>query len=233
MRMSTEIQRVFCGFWNLRGFRLPQSGFVGAVIFVIVAAPPSNAVAQFPGVGSEAPSGVATTASVDANSDSGYADMSVSDTGISDVVGNASNDANDLSNQSNYDDGSSGDRLSDSGSSTVNLKKEHHRKHLFIQKLRFEFAAIELVERRTGLPFSRSDVPRYLDELRSDLKMMVNGAETGKNTDGALKSIARDAYLIETHLDDHLDQLLEQAGQPVPTKPFFAIEPAAVSALIL
>ena len=77
------------------------------------------------------------------------------------------------------------------------MKKEHHRKQLFIKKLRLEFATIELVERKTGLPFSRGDVPRYLDELRSDLKTMVAEAENGEIIEGALKSIARDAYFIE------------------------------------
>jgi hypothetical protein len=38
-----------------------------------------------------------------------------------------------------------------------------------VRKLRVEFAAMELVERRTGMAFSRHDVPRYLDELRAEL----------------------------------------------------------------
>ena len=105
------------------------------------------------------------------------------------------------------------------------MKKEHRRKQLFIKKLRLEFAAIELVERKTGLPFSLGDVPRYLDELRSDVKTVVAKAENGEIIEGALKSIASDAYFIEAHLNDHLDQLLKQAGQPVPRKPFFAILP--------
>ena len=193
-----------------------QSGFVGAVTFMIVAAPPNNAVAQFPGVGSEAPSGVATTAGDDVSSDAAYADTSVNDAGNFICAGNASIGASDVSSQLNDDGGGSDYRSSDSGISTSNLKKQHQRKQLFIKKLRLEFAAIELFERKTGLPFSRGDVPRYLDELRSDLETMVAKAENGEIIEGALKSIARDAYFIEAHLNDHLDQLLEQAGQPVP-----------------
>ena len=225
MRMSFKIQRVFYGLRNFCGFRRLRSGLFGAVILITIAAPPYNAVAQFPGVGSEAPRGVATTANDDVSSDAAYADTSVSDASNSSIAGNAPNGASDFSSQSSYDGGHSGYRSFDSGISTINLKKEHRRKQLFIKKLRLEFAAIELVERKTGLPFSRGDVPRYLDELRSDLKTMVTGAENGKITDGALKSIARDAHLIETQLNDHLDQLLEQAGQPVSRKPFFAITP--------
>ena len=233
VRMPWKIRRVFCGLRDFCGLRQLQSGLVGAVTFIIIVAQLNNAVAQFPGVGSEAPSGVATTASDDVSSDAAYGDASVSDEGNSDIGGETSNVASDVSNQSNHDSGSSGYRLTNSGSSTLNLKKEYHRKQLFIKKLRLEFAAIELVERKTGLPFSRSDVPRYLDELRSDLKLIVNRAENGNFTDGALKTIARDAYFIETHLNEHLDQLLVTAGQPVPRKPFFAIEPVLLKATLI
>ncbi len=233
MRMSFKIQHVFYGLRNFCGFRLLQSGLVGAVIFIITASPPNNAVAQFPGVGSEAPSGVATTATDDVSSDVSYADTSVSDAGNSDIGGNPSNGASDAPSQSNYDGGSAGYRSSDGGISTSNLKKEHHRKQLFIKKLRLEFAAIELVERKTGLPFSRGDIPRYLDELRSDLKTMVTGAQNGKITEGALASIALDAYSIENQLNDHLDQLLKQAGQPVPRKSFFAMMLASPKASVI
>ena len=58
-------------------------------------------------------------------------------------------------------------------------------------------------------------MPRYLNELRSDLKTMVANAENGEITEGVLKSIARDAYFIKEQLNVHLDQLLKQAGQPV------------------
>ncbi len=230
-RMSFKTQHVFYGLRNFSGFRLLQSGLVGVVTFIIIASPSNNAVAQFPGVGSEAPSGVATTANDDVSSDASYANTSVSDAGNSDFGGNASNRASDAPSQLNT--GSAGDRSLDGDISTSNLKKEHQRKQLFIKKLRLEFAAIELVERKTGLPFSHGDVPRYLDELRSDLQTMVTEAENGKKTEGALKGIALDAYVIETHLNDHLDQLLEQSGQPVPKKPFFTMMPALSKASLI
>ena len=226
MRRSSEIQRVFSGMWNFCRFRWLQFGLFGAGTFIIIAAPLNNAVAQFPGVGSEAPSGVATTASDELSSDAAYRGASVSDAGYSDMVGNASDDASDVSSQSHYDGGDPSYRSLDQGISTVYLKKKHDRKKLFIKKLQLEFAAIEFVERKTGFPFSRGDVPRYLDELRSDLKMVATGAENGEIIEDALKSIASDAYLIESYLNDHLDQLLEQAGQPVPRKSFFSTTPA-------
>ena len=223
--MSLEIHRIFCGLWNFCNFRISQFALLSALTFIIIAASPNNAVAQFPGVGSEAPSGVATTASDDASSDTADGVPSGNDAGNFDVSGNASIGASDVSSRLNEGSGSSGYSSFNSGVATSNLKKKHHRKQLFIEKLRFEFAAIELVEQKTGLPFSRGDVPRYLDELRSDLKTMVAGAENGEIVEGAIKSIARDADFIEARLNDHLDQLLEQAGQPVPRKPFFAITP--------
>ena len=223
MRMSFEIQRVFYCLRRFCGSQRLWPGPVGTIIFMTIAIPPSDAVAQFPGVGSEAPSGVAISSSDDVISDATYANTSVSDAGNSSIADSASIDARDFSSQSNYDGGSSGYRSSVSGISTSNLKKEHRRNQLLIKKLRLEFARIELVERKTGLPFSRDDVPRYLGELRNDLNMMVIEAENGKITEGALKSIARDAYFIETHLNDRLDHLLDQAGQPVPKKPFLAI----------
>ena len=53
------------------------------------------------------------------------------------------------------------------------------------------------------------------------LKTMVSVAENGESIEGAMKSVARDAYYIEKKLNDHLDQLLKQAGQPVPKKALF------------
>lgn len=224
--MSFEIHRIFYGLWNFCGFPRLRSVLRSALTFIVIAVSPNHAVAQFPGVGSEAPSGVATTASDDVSSDAAYGDPSVNNGGNSDVSDNTSIGASDVPSQFNDDSGSSDYPSFDNGIATSNFKKEHHRKQLFVEKLRVEFAAIELVEQKTGLPFSRGDVPRYLDELRSDLKTVVTRSENGEIIEGALKSIARDAYFIEAHLNDHLDQLLEQAGQPVPKKPFFAVMPA-------
>ncbi len=231
MLMSFENQSVFYGLRSRSGFQLSQSGIIGGVIFLIIAALPNIAVAQFPGVGSEAPSGIATNAgdnvtnNDDVSSDAAYADNSISYADSSDIVGNPSNNGSDFSNQKNDDGGVFDRRSSDRDISTSNLKKKHNRKQLFINRLRLEFAAIELIERKTGLPFSRGEVPRYLDELRGDLKTMVARAENGEITEGALKSIARDVNVIETHLNEHLDQLLEKTGYSIPKKPFFTITP--------
>ena len=225
MLMSFEIQPGFSGIRNFFCLRGMQSGLFFAVIIITIAGPLNNAVAQFPGVGSEAPSGVATTTNNEVSSDAAYGDTSAVDAGYSEMVGNTVNGSSNPVSQSNYDGDDPGYRSSDSGISSINLKNKYHRKQLFVKKLRLEFAAIELVERKTGLPFSPGDVPRYLDALRSDLETMVSVAENGKSIEGAMKSVARDAYFIEAHLNEHLDQLLNQAGQFVTKRPFFAITP--------
>ena len=228
MCMSLENYRFLHGLWNCCVFRCLQFVLLSAMTFIMIAAPPNNAVAQFPGVGSEAPSGVATTAYDDVSSDSAHGDAFANDAGNFNVSGNETIGTSDAPSHLNDVSGGSGDLSSNSGIATSTLKKKHHRKQLFIEKLRFEFASIELIEKKTGLPFSRNDVPRYLDELRRDIETVVAKAENGEIIEGAIK-ILRDAHFIEANLNDHLDQLIKQAGQPVPRKSFFSIMPARES----
>ena len=178
--MPFKIQRFFFCLRALCVSQRLQFAPFGVVAFAIIAVPPNNVGAQFPGVGSEAPYGEATEAGDDVASDANYADSSVNEVGNSVSVDPVSTVTSEVSDQSSDNGDSSSGRPSDIGVSTLNLKKKHHRKPLFVQKLRLEFAAMQLVERKTGLPFSRDDVPRYLNELRSDLKNVVAGGEKAK-----------------------------------------------------
>ena len=77
--------------------------------------------------------------------------------------------------------GQSGDDHSQTASNGFGVaanraKARQSREYYFVRKLRVEFAAMELVERRTGMAFSRHDVPRYLDELRAELAKMRGSA---------------------------------------------------------
>ena len=63
--------------------------------------------------------------------------------------------------------------------------------------------------------------------MRSDLKAAVAEAENGAITESAFRSIERDVSLIETHLNEHLDQLLERSGYRTLKKPFFTITPTS------
>lgn len=206
------VKRALCGLLRFCAFQLLKSGLVGVASLIMFAASLNNAVAQFPGIGSEAPSGVATQASDgDLSSNGAGADNSDSDDRVSNV-------AVAVSGSVDNDTGSNDYQPSDSGISISKNKKEKQRKQLFIKKLRLEFAAIELVERKTGLPFSRDEIPRYLAALRSDLETTGAREEKGEIVEGTVTSIARDAYYIETRLNQYLDQLLKHAGQTVPKK---------------
>ena len=148
MCMSFENHQFFYGLSNFCGFRCLQAVLLSAVTFIIIAASPNNAVAQFPGVGSEAPSGVATTTNDDVSSDAAYGDASVNDPDNFNVSGNESIGVSDVPSQLDDGSGSFGYPSSNSGIATLNLKKKYHRKQLFIEKLRFEFASIELIEKK-------------------------------------------------------------------------------------
>ena len=95
------------------------------------------------------------------------------------------------------------------------VKARQSRDYYFVRKLRVEFAAMELVERRTGMAFSRHDVPRYLDELRAELAKMQGSA-------GApVQSLAHDVQHIDTELNKHIDKLLAMIGTPTNVAPSF------------
>jgi hypothetical protein len=90
------------------------------------------------------------------------------------------------------------------------------REYYFVSKLRVEFAAMELVERRTGMAFSRHGVPRYLDELRAELVKMRGSASA------PLQSLAHDVQHIDTALNKHIDELLTIIGTPTIDSSSFA-----------
>ena len=95
-------------------------------------------------------------------------------------------------------------------------KARQSREYYFVRKLRVEFAAMELVERRTGMVFSRHDVPRYLDELRAELAKMRGSASA------PVQSLAHDVQHIDTELNKHIDKLLTMIGTPTTGASSFA-----------
>ena len=97
------------------------------------------------------------------------------------------------------------------------VKARQSRDYYFVRKLRVEFAAMELVERRTGMAFSRHDVPRYLDELRAELAKMRGSASA------PVQSLAHDVQHIDTELNKHIDKLLAMIGTPRNVAPSFAM----------
>ena len=219
MPVFSLIKSVLCGGWSRWALQLLRSGFIALASFIFFATCPYSAIAQFPGVGSEAKSGVATQAANYGSSPNAAKEDS-SEHGEQISVG-----ASVASGRVDDDNGGSEYQTPDNGVSIRAPNKEKSRKQLFIKKLRLEFAAIEVVEQETGLPFSRDDVPRYLDLLLNDLEITAAREEKGEVVDARVKSIARDAYYIETQLNHHIDQLLAHVGQNVQRKPLFAVMP--------
>ena len=216
MPLFFAIKCVLCGERSLWALKILRAGFIGLASFAILAACPFNAIAQFPGVGSEAESGVATQAG---NYGSDPYATSEDNFERDDEI---SVEATAESGSVDDDNGSAEYQMPENGISIRTRDKEKIRKQLFIKKLRLEFAAIEVVEQETGLPFSNDDVPRYLDLLLNDLEMIAAREEKGEVVDARVKSIARDAYYIETQLNHYLDQLIEHMGQNVQRKSLFA-----------
>jgi len=143
----------------------------------------------------------ASARSRDAASDS--ASDSQSDA-ASDVANNA---ASDVANDSGRGDGDD-TNFNASENARKTLTRQKPRQRYFIHKLRLEFAGMELIERKTGVPFSRDDVPRYLDELRAELAMMDTANAV------AVQSLAGDTRHMETEINRHIDHLLGMIGAP-------------------
>ena len=174
---------------------------MSCVIFALGLSP---ATAQYPGFSSDA-----SSASVSADDDSASARSrdAASDSTSNSQSDAASDVANDVANDSRRDNG--GDtNFNASENARMTLTRQKPRQRYFIRKLRLEFAGMELIERKTGVPFSRDDVPRYLDELRAELAMM------GTANALAVQSLAGDTRHIETEINQHIDHLLGMIGAP-------------------
>jgi len=203
-KRNSQADPGFCQCW-LRRCQWRCLIGMSCVIFALGLSP---ATAQYPGFSSDA-----SSASVSADDDSASArSRDAASDSQSDAANDAANDsqsdaANDAANDSGRDDG--GDTNSKaSENARKTLTRQKPRQRYFIRKLRLEFAGMELIERKTGVPFSRDDVPRYLDELRAELAMM------GTANAVAVQSLAGDTRHIETEINQHIDHLLGMIGAP-------------------
>ena len=174
------------------------------VVMAVLFGWPDLAFAQYPGFSSDA-----EPASVSADADdapSGSSGNDASEASSSAVAGSGSAASGNLSGDS--------DNYSQSASNGLGVaanratKARQSREYYFVRKLRVEFAAMELVERRTGMAFSRHDVPRYLDELRAELAKMRGSASS------PVQSLAHDVQHIDIELNKHIDKLLTMIGTP-------------------
>ena len=188
------------------------------VVMSVLVGRPDLAFAQYPGFSSDAESASVSADADDVSSGgSGNAsgavtgnDVSTNSGGTSSASSNAGVGAGSAasSNRSDGVEDHSQTASNGFGAATNRTKARQSRDYYFVRKLRVEFAAMELVERRTGMAFSRHDVPRYLDELRAELAKMRGSA-------GApVQSLAHDVQHIDTELNKHIDKLLAMIGTP-------------------
>ena len=192
------------------------------VVMAVLFGWPDLAFAQYPGFSSDA-----EPASVSAGADgapSGGIDNDASANSGASSSAVAVTDSAASSNRSGDDDPNLQTTLNGFGLAANRAKARQSREHYFVHKLRVEFAAMELVERRTGMAFSRHDVPRYLDELRAELAKMRGSASS------PVQSLAHDVQHIDIELNKHIDKLLTMIGTPKTgassfAHGFFALDP--------
>ena len=225
MRSSIMIDQAAAG--SRRSLSWPQhyGGLSMLIVMVILFGTPNVAFAQYPGFGGDAEPAAVSAAADDARSGSSGNAAAASNNDVA-----ASSGANTEADSATSSGLSGGDNNDSKSSSNVvvmganRVKARQSRAQYFVRKLRVEFAAMELVEHRTGVAFSRHDVPRYLGELRAELAKM-DGLATAP-----VQSLAQDVQHIDTELNKHIDQLLGMIGTPANATPdigfgFFTPEP--------
>ena len=187
------------------------------VVMSVLVGRPDLAFAQYPGFSSDAGSASVSADAVDAPSGGSGDDASANSGGTSSASSNAGAGARSAASSNRSDGGEDHSQTASNGfgAATNRTKARQSRDYYFVRKLRVEFAAMELVERRTGMAFSRHNVPRYLDELRAELAKMQGSA-------GApVQSLAHDVQHIDTELNKHIDKLLAMIGTPTNAVPSF------------
>ena len=188
------------------------------VVMSVLVGRPDLAFAQYPGFSSDAGSASVSADAVDAPSGGSGDDASANSGGTSSASSNAGAGAGSAASSNRSDGGEDHSQTASNGfgAATNRTKARQSRDYYFVRKLRVEFAAMELVERRTGMAFSRHDVPRYLDELRAELAKMRGSASA------PVQSLAHDVQHIDTELNKHIDKLLVMIGTPTSVAPSFA-----------
>ncbi len=188
------------------------------VVMAVLFGRPDLAFAQYPGFSSDAePASVSADAGEPPSGGSGNdasANSGASSSASSNAVAGAGSAAS--SDRPDDDDPNSQTASNGFGVAASRAKARQSREYYFVRKLRVEFAAMELVERRTGMAFSRHDVPRYLDELRAELAKMRGSASA------PVQSLAHDVQHIDTELNKHIDKLLTMIGTPTAGASSFA-----------
>ena len=218
MRSSVVINQAAADSCRYLSWPRHYSGLSVLVVMAVLFGRPDLAFAQYPGFSSDAEPESVSAGADDAPSGGSDNDASAnsgaSSSASSSAVAGADIAAS--SDRSSDDDPNSRTASNGFGVAANHANARRIREYYFVRKLRVEFAAMELVERRTGMAFSRHDVPRYLDELRAELAKMRGSASA------PVQGLAHDVQHIDTELNKHIDKLLTMIGTPTIVAPSFA-----------
>ena len=217
MRSSIVIDQAAAG--SCRSWSLLWSWHYGGlsmlVVMSVLVGRPDLAFAQYPGFSSDAGSASVSAGAVDAPSGGSGDDASANSGGTSSASSSAGAGAGSAASSNRSDGGEDHSQTASNefGVAANRATARQIREHYFVRKLRIEFAAMELVERQTGMAFSRHNVPRYLDELRAELVRMQGSANA------PVQSLALDIQHIDTELNKHIDKMLAMIGTPTNVAP--------------
>ena len=214
MRSSVVINQAAADSCRSLSWLRQYGGLSMLVVMAVLFGRPDLAFAPYPGFSSDAEPESVSAGADDAPSGGSDNDASANSGASSSAVAGAGIAAS--SNQSSDDDPNSQITSNGVGVAANRAKARRSREYYFVRKLRVEFAAMELVERRTGMAFSRHDVPRYLDALRAELAKMRGAANA------PVQSLAHDVQHIDTELNKHIDKLLMTIGTPTAGASSFA-----------
>jgi hypothetical protein len=206
MRSSVVIDRAAAASCRSLSWPRHHGGLSMLVVMAVLFGRPDLTFAQYPGFSSDAEPASVSAGAVDAPSGSSANNAPSGSIGNNESAGSGAS----LSAEAE-EGGSDNDSQTASygfGVAANSANARQSREYYFVRKLRVEFAAMELVERRTGMAFSRHDVPRYLDELRAELAKIRGSANA------PVQSLAYDVQHIDIELNKYIDKLLTIIGTP-------------------
>ena len=194
----------------------------GAVCLLLsVFAVPPHGLAQYPGVDNDLTAGSMTSVDAATPADSRAPDTSSGDSGAATAPSAALSDSGQAAGDTSQDVESN--RQAGTLSGPRRAVDRQRRQRYFIEKLRFEFAVREAIERRTGRPASWDRAAVYLRDLAAEL-------QAGPDIAGApaIRGIGRDLAVIEAMLDTQIDALLLSVGKTPAPRRWYELPPPPV-----
>jgi hypothetical protein len=198
----------------------------GAVCLLLsVFAVPPHGLAQYPGVDNDLTAGSMTSVDAATPAESSPADASSGDGGATTATSDAVSDSRQPAGDTGQDVESSRQAGALSGPSRA--ADRQRRQRYFIEKLRFEFAERDIIERRTGRPASWDRAAVYLRDIAAELQ-----ADQRIVAPPTIRGIGHDLAVIETMLDAKIDTLLVSIGETPAPRPWYQLPPPPVGSRV-